>query len=223
VLRPTLCAGRAPIWARAAAALSPAVGVLHASARSCMVASASSARARARGDAMRGVDGVRALRRPRAARACRPVVRASTRGPPRAARCALLRTGTVLAGFALGAGRDALEVLLDHALVAPAARAPDGHRLESHEALRAGAHAQPRVRVCVSVVARAGAVKQRCIRERRERGFVAELEVARARQDIRVALCVLITFAIAGHGGRARRPGAALDAPAKDGLLEALA
>jgi hypothetical protein len=52
VLRPTLCAGRAPIWARAAAALSPAVGVLHASARSCMVASASSARARSRSAAV---------------------------------------------------------------------------------------------------------------------------------------------------------------------------
>jgi hypothetical protein len=36
---------------------------------------------------------------------------------------------------------------------------------------RAGAHARPRVRVCVGVVARAGAVEQRCIRERGERGF----------------------------------------------------
>jgi hypothetical protein len=99
---------------------------------------------------------------------------------PAGAGAGVLGTGIVLGGFSLGAGRDALEVL-DHALDAPAARAPDVHRLESHEALRAGAHAQPRVRVCVGVGARAGAVEQRCIRERRERGFVAELEVARAR------------------------------------------
>jgi hypothetical protein len=98
---------------------------------------------------------------------------------PAGAGPGVLGTGIVLGGFSLGAGRDALEVL-DHTLDAPAARAPDVHRLEAHEALR-GAHAQPRVRVCVSVVAGAGAIEQRCIRERRERGFVAELEVARAR------------------------------------------
>jgi hypothetical protein len=55
---------------------------------------------------------------------------------------------------------DAPREVMDQALDAPIARALDVHCLKTHDALRARAHAQPRIRVGVGVVVRAGAVEQ---------------------------------------------------------------
>jgi hypothetical protein len=87
------------------------------------------------------------------------------------------------------------------------------HRLKPREALRARAHAQPRVRVCVGVVARAGAVEQLCIRER---DIVTELEIGRTSAATR---CIVVIVAMTGRGDRERLREAP-DAPAEDGLPE---